>query len=81
MSTPVSSSAPRALRGHTLRQTLRSLVPGTAEDSVPTPAEAPHPAPVPALEPDDPAIDLEPCSSGPPALRPHDLARWLERHA
>ncbi len=74
------SSAPRGLRGEALRVALRAVVldgqpawvelaTGTIADT----AEPPAPAPVWIEPPSDPE------SGGPPALRPHELARWLER--
>jgi hypothetical protein len=82
MEATAQSSAPQALRGAALRAALR-LASGEQRDaptsqeifsdaafSVRTPAHA-------VRMPDPPDV---PESAGPRALRPGELARWLERH-
>ena len=71
-----SSRAPRALRGDTLRVALRELgsdaeapVSRTTETRVRAALPLPVAAPEPVADDDDPA---------PAALRPDELARWLD---
>jgi len=73
-----SSRAPRALRGDTLRSALREL--GSGEELIPslctertlrTALPLAPALPEPSFADDDPA---------PAALRPDQLARWLQDH-
>lgn len=71
-----SSRAPKALRGDPLRTALRDL----GSDAEPDPSSSTEPTlrsalPVPPALPDSPLDDDEPAPS---ALRPDQLARWLE---
>jgi hypothetical protein len=75
------SSAPQALRGGALRAVLRSL---RHEDGVDWPSAGAglRAFELPAAPPWMPHASADPLespdSAGPPAMRPHELARWLE---
>jgi hypothetical protein len=75
------SSAPLALRGSSLRAALRRLR-GSGDDGPPSPIPYSEPAPAPPAPVPPALLDLPaiPESAGPRALRPSELARWLERN-
>jgi hypothetical protein len=82
--TPSSSSAPRALRGEALRAALGYRAEPVPAATVIEEAMALEPeaarlvvaGPVAPAEEGD--IDAE--DTGPPAMRPHELALWLQRN-
>jgi hypothetical protein len=83
MEATAHSSAPQALRGAALRAALRVATGGEQRDtpSCPEPfSEAAFSVRMPAQTPALPDPPDAPESAGPAALRPGELARWLERN-
>ncbi len=81
MSSPVSSTSPKALRGRALRTTLRALAPEahdetTRVDPAATTLDEEPPAPLPVST----VIETAPQSEGPRAMRPQELLAWRRAH-
>lgn len=72
-----ASRPPEALRGESLWVALRELGNDTEAPSMRA-AEAKRVEPGPVIAPDEAALDED--EPAPVALRPQELARWLERN-